>query len=63
MDLDEEDERISRHIHDVVSRAIALEREACAKAADGLHDHSECGHGAGYIDGRHDAAAAIRARS
>lgn len=46
-----------------LDKAKAIEREACAKAADGLHDHSECGHGAGYMDGRHDAGAAIRARS
>lgn len=39
------------------------EREKCAKAAesDAAH-HSECGHGPNYMDGRHDAAAAIRAR-
>ncbi len=42
---------------------IAVEREACAKVAAGVHDHADCDHGEGYMDGRRDAAAAIRARS
>ncbi len=63
MDWDEKDERISRHIAAAHAlRAVALEREACAKVAGGHHDHVECGHGEGYMDGRRDAAAAIRAR-
>ena len=43
--------------------AIKAEREECAKAAAGYHDHAECGHREGYMDGRRDAFAAIQARS
>ncbi len=58
MDWDEEDERISRHIADAVSRAVALEREACAKAVE------DFGHSNGRIRASHKhAARAIRART
>lgn len=43
--------------------ALRDEREACAKVATGVHDHADCGHGEGYMNGRSDAAAAIRAQS
>ncbi len=46
-----------------LDKARAIEREACATVAAGYHDHAECGHGKGYMNGRYDAAAAIRARS
>ena len=49
-------------VKSVIDKAVAAEREACAAVAAGYHDHSECSYGEGYMDGRHDAAAAIRAR-
>ena len=49
--------------HEIAAALLAhgrAERERCALAARGHGDHSECGHGEGYIDGRLDAEAAIR---
>lgn len=56
-------EEYAQRIVDLVNAAVEAEREACAKVAEGYHDHAECGHGEGYMDGRHDAAAAILART
>lgn len=36
-------------------------RDACAKAARGPGGHDDCDHGAGYMDGRLDAALAVEA--
>ena len=47
-----------------ISAAILAEREACAKVAESSREaHAECDHGPDYMDGREDAASAIRARS
>lgn len=64
-------ERIVRAVNDEATLRAKLSTieaetiERCAAYNDELaaHDHFECEHGAGYMDGRRDASAAIRSLS
>src|SRR4051812_2163772 len=53
-------ETIAREIDALCEQRVSAEIEWCALAARG-GDHFQCGHGEGYMDGRLDAEAAIRA--
>jgi uncharacterized protein YqfA (UPF0365 family) len=60
----EEREHQAQQTRKRIAKAVAEEREACAIAAESkMILHRECSHGGGYMDGREDAALAIRART
>jgi hypothetical protein len=47
---------------EALGKILAAEREKCARIAESApEDHVFCDHADGYMDGRMDAAAAIRA--